>query len=128
MRKIFTEALWKNQLCIATSQGVFFRPLGTECHIESLCENAIVDRGEESTYSLEKVAEKLSLVSCAAISLRYFYPVELGLIESEVIAFGDSTVSSIDIHCHYLDKLTLTDIRDLKKRNGRVCSLVFYSI
>lgn len=40
MKKNFIEALWKNQLCIATSQGDFFRPLGTECHIERLCESA----------------------------------------------------------------------------------------
>lgn len=125
--KKFIEALWKNQLCVATSQSYFFRPLGTECHTERLCENAIVDRGEESTYSMEKVAEKLSLVSCAAVSLRYFYPVKLELIESEVMAFGDSTARSIDIHCNYLSELTLTDLKEFKKRNGRVCSLVFYS-
>lgn len=125
--KFFVDELQKNQLCIVTSQDCFFRPLSTEHHTERVCENAIIDRGADSSYSMKSLAEKLSIVSCAAVSLRYFYPVKLDFMEPDIMAFADSTVRSIEIHCNCLDELNSLDFKEFKKRNGRVCSFVLYS-
>ena len=122
----FIDSLKENQLCVATSQSDYFRPLGTECYIERFCENAIIDRDEESVFSMEEVSKKLSLVSCAAISLRYFYPASIGVIESDLRAFIDSTVRYIEVHCVYSGKFSQVDFPEFKRRNGRVGAFIFY--
>lgn len=123
----FVEGLKANQLCVSTSMASYFRPLSTEYKSERICENAIIDRYANSAYSMELLSSKLSSVACAAICLRYFQPMMLSEIELDVIAFSDSTVRSIEIHFSNSEKIDLSQLKEFKRKHGRVCSFVMYS-
>ncbi|MDN4754821.1 hypothetical protein QYZ87_09890 [Porphyromonadaceae bacterium W3.11] len=122
----FIDTLISNQLCISTTVNHFFRPIDLTYYPQRICENAIIDRDKYSSYSMSSLAEKLSDVGCGAISIRYLYPVKLTEIERDVIEFNNSTVRDIEIHCNILEGKSIENIKDFKRRYGRVCSFVFY--
>lgn len=124
----FLDGLKKKELCIETYDSDFFCPIDTsEVYTERCCENAIVDRDLWSEYSMEKVSRTLSYLDCAAVCIRYYDKMTIDEIDLDVEKFEESTIVHLEIHFTPRYEISENDIREYKRKRGRVCAVYLYS-
>ncbi len=125
----YLSFLFSNDLIFAHHSISEFPPIRLEERNPSKISHIIIDRDENSTYSISKVVSILDTIGCFYVEIRFFCTMSYQEIEEIVSFFDETRVKKIDIYIKYSSQTSSEEsaYRALINKNLRLRNIYFHS-
>lgn len=124
----FIEDMKAEDLCFEIDDSNDFQSINTKIsYTPQFCANCIIDRDAKSSYSLKRCEELIAPLLCEAICFRYFDPLSLDTLLSNLSFFKESTCRSIEINFTPKQVVSIDDCLKLKEQNERIFKIILFS-